>query len=81
MTIGTNIQVLKQAFNLKHGLDPKASRAPDRILGQPPQTKGANKGRTVDIDTLMADYWELFGWDKETGCPPQEMIHRVTSIA
>jgi len=80
MEIGGNIQVLKQAFNIKHGLEPKNSRVPDRLLGMPPQTKGANKGRTVDVDTMMQDYWELFGWDRETGKPHQETINRVASI-
>ncbi len=81
MEKGTNIQVLKQAFNIKHGLAPKSSRVPDRLLGTPPQTHGANKGRTVDVDTMMQDYWELFGWDRDTGIPSDDTINRVASIA
>jgi len=54
---------------------------PDRLIGTPVQTRGANKGRTVDVDTMMKDYWELFGWDPETGHPTQEIINRVASIA
>jgi len=81
MQIGANIQVLKQAFNIRHGLEPKNNRVPDRLLGVPPQTRGANKGRTVDVDTMMQDYWELFGWDRETGHPTEETLNRVASIA
>ncbi|MBA3011008.1 MAG: aldehyde ferredoxin oxidoreductase family protein [Proteobacteria bacterium] len=81
MEIGTNIQTLKQAFNVRQGLNPKDSRVKDRLLGLPPQTKGANKGRTVDIDSLMKDYWELFEWDRETGIPSQVHIDKLASIA
>jgi hypothetical protein len=29
----------------------------------------------------MKDYWELFGWDKDTGFPSQEIIDKVASIS
>jgi aldehyde:ferredoxin oxidoreductase len=41
----------------------------DRALGRPPQARGANKGRTVNIEKMMSDYWGLFDWDPETGIP------------
>ena len=80
MEVGTNIQTLKQAFNVRQGLQPKDSRVGDRLLGLPSQTRGANKGRSVDIDTMMKDYWELFEWDRETGIPSRECIDKVASI-
>ncbi len=81
MEKGGNIQVLKQAFNIKHGMAPVDNRTPDRMLGYPPQKKGANKGRTVDVETMMKDYWELSGWDRETGQPTKELIDKVASVA
>jgi len=81
MEIGTNIQTLKQAFNVRQGLQPKDSRISDRLLGLPSQTKGANKGRSIDLDSMMKDYWELFAWDRETGIPSQKTIDKITSIA
>ncbi len=80
MILGGNIQTLKQGFNIRHGILPKDNRVKDRLLGVPPQSQGANKGRSVDIDTMMKDYWELSGWDRETGIPPREIMDRVTSI-
>ncbi len=80
MEKGTNIQTIKQAFNIKHGIKPEACKAPKRLLGMPPQSKGANKGRSIDVETMMKDYWELFGWDRETGVPPQESVNRLASI-
>ncbi|MEN6475526.1 MAG: aldehyde ferredoxin oxidoreductase family protein [Syntrophaceae bacterium] len=77
MDIGERIQTIKQAFNVKHGIEPKQFRIHDRALGIPPLLTGANKGRTVAIDKLTHDYWEHFGWDPETGKPKPETLSKL----
>jgi aldehyde:ferredoxin oxidoreductase len=77
MEIGERIQTLKQQFNIKHGIEPKSFKANDRSLGIPPLLEGANKGRTVEIDKLMKDYWTAFGWDPETGKPKGETLAKL----
>lgn len=77
MAIGERIQTLKQAFNVKHGIDPKANKLSDRALGRAPLTQGANKGRTVKIEKMMSDYWAQFGWDTATGMPTQQCMTRL----
>lgn len=65
------IHTLKQSFNIKHGLEPKDIKINDRALGRPVQKEGANKGRTIEIETMMRRYWEQFGWDGDTGRPAE----------
>jgi aldehyde:ferredoxin oxidoreductase len=77
MEIGERIQTIKQAFNLKHGIEPKSFRLAERALGTPPLLEGANKGRTVAIDKLSRDYWGQFGWDPDTGRPAAETLARL----
>jgi aldehyde:ferredoxin oxidoreductase len=77
MEIGERIQTTKQAFNIKHGIDPKKNKISDRALGRAPQTEGANKGRTVAIEKMMSDYWGLYGWDRETGKPTPQCMARL----
>ena len=48
-----------------------------RALGRPPLAAGANKGRTVNIEQMMRDYWEAFGWEAETGKPKPEALKRM----
>ena len=81
MDAGTRIQTLKQAFNIKHGIQPKNCIVKGRPAGDPPMNHGANKGRRVDIDTLAADYWAAFGWDRKTGHPSEQQIAAVTAIS
>ena len=77
MTTGERIQTLKQAFNVKHGIKPKNNFISRRAQGHPPQKEGANKGRSVDVEKLAADYWEQFGWDRTTGIPKEETLKRL----
>ncbi|HVN72236.1 MAG TPA: aldehyde ferredoxin oxidoreductase family protein [Desulfomonilia bacterium] len=76
MEIGERIQTIKQAFNIKHGVDPRANKLSARAVGMKPLKEGANKGRTVEIETMMSLYWEQFGWDSKTGTPTRECLQR-----
>ncbi len=67
--IGARIQTVKQLFNIKHGIDPRAVKMNERVLGKPAQAEGANKGRSMDLENAKGDYWRQFGWDAETGRP------------
>jgi hypothetical protein len=78
MDAGARIQTLKQAFNIKHGIRPKDFVVRGRPLGHPPMTHGANKDRSVDIDTLMAGYWALLAGIRKPGIrlTPRSQISR-----
>lgn len=69
MAVGERVQTLKQSFNIKHGVEPKACKINERALGRPVQKKGANRNRTVAIEKLLEDYWRQFNWDPQTGVP------------
>ncbi len=74
LEIGKRLQTMKQAFNIKHGIDPKSTKPNPRALGQPPMTQGANRNRKVDVDKMIKDYWQQFGWNTDTGKPSDEMM-------
>jgi aldehyde:ferredoxin oxidoreductase len=69
LKVGARIQALKQRFNIKQGIDPTEIKASDRSIGRPPLKAGANKGRSVPIEKMIRDYWEMLGWDPRTGRP------------
>jgi len=77
MKIGERIQTMKQAFNVKHGIEPIDNTISNRVLGRPPLNEGANQGKTVDIEKMMSNYWAQFGWDEDTGKPTQETLRRL----
>lgn len=77
LEIGERIQTLKQAFNVKQGVEPKDNFISSRALGKVPQKEGANKGRTVEIEKLAPAYWDQFGWDRQSGKPTAETLRRL----
>jgi len=77
MLIGERIQTMKQAFNIKHGIEPKDNFISSRALGSVPQKEGANKGRSVPMEKLAPDYWDQFGWDTATGKPKEETLRKL----
>ncbi|MCJ7623795.1 MAG: aldehyde ferredoxin oxidoreductase family protein [Anaerolineaceae bacterium] len=76
LEIGARIQTLKQVFNAREGV-PLQHAINKRALGLPPQTQGANKGRTVDIENLVKNYWTASDWDPNTGIPTRECLEKL----
>jgi aldehyde:ferredoxin oxidoreductase len=77
MEIGRRIQTLRQMFNIRQGIDPRSLKISRRAVGLPPQTEGANRGRTVELDEMMCDYWRTIGWDENSGIPLPETIEAL----
>ncbi len=74
MEIGRRIQTLRQMFNIREGIDPRKINVSKRLLGDPPQTAGPNKGVSFDLKKLKKGYWKEIGWDAETGIPTPETV-------
>ncbi|UCF84288.1 MAG: aldehyde ferredoxin oxidoreductase family protein [Desulfobacteraceae bacterium] len=68
---GARIQSTRQAFSIREGIKPSDISLPDRLVGKPPQDEGPLSGKTIDINSLVTEYWKAMGWDPETGNPTQ----------
>jgi len=74
---GERIQTLRHAFNVREGLRPADFKLPDRLIGKPPLKEGPTAGVTIDIDTLVKEYYEAMAWDTETGAPARERLRTL----
>ncbi len=77
LRIGQRIQTLRQMFNVREGIDPWSLKINRRLLGDPPQDTGPNRGVQFDLDILMKAYWKEIGWDAETGVPLRETLEAL----
>lgn len=77
MFVGKRVWTMRQMFNIKHGRDPWESRPHGRMVGEPPLKVGKLKDKTVKIDEMMKQTWEVYGWDRETGIPKRETIDEL----
>jgi aldehyde:ferredoxin oxidoreductase len=75
LQVGERIQFLRQAFNFKHGLQPRRDfLLPDRALGAPPLAAGPTKGVRLDVETLSRNFLREIGWDPETAKPTRARL-------
>ena len=73
---GERIYNLMRAFCVREGIDRQADTLPGRLM-QDPLPEGPAEGMVIDKDTLemLKDaYYDLRGWDKETGRPTAEKL-------
>jgi len=77
LEIGHRILALRQAFNLREGIDPRSVRLPDRILGKPPLKRGPLAGVTLDNEAMLEDYYRNLQWDPATGRPTDERLNQL----
>ncbi|GAI84233.1 unnamed protein product, partial [marine sediment metagenome] len=68
------VSAIRQAFNLREGLSPKDFRLPRRVVGVPPLKEGPTANITVDVDTLVSEYYKALDWDPETGKPSPKRL-------
>jgi aldehyde:ferredoxin oxidoreductase len=71
---GERIANIRQAFNIREGLNPLQFKVPGRILGKPPQKEGPLAGITVDADTLVKEYLTAMDWDPKTAKPSKKKL-------
>jgi aldehyde:ferredoxin oxidoreductase len=70
MTLGKRIVNLKRLLNFKLGLTRANDRLPELLLK--PLATGGGAGFVPDMPTLLAGAYAEFGWDPETGSPPED---------
>jgi aldehyde:ferredoxin oxidoreductase len=71
---GERIANIRQAFNIREGLNPLSFKVPDRALGKPPKKEGPVAGVTIDQDTLIKEYLTAMDWDGETAKPSKRKL-------
>ncbi len=71
---GERIANVRQAFNIREGLNPRQFAIPGRILGIPPHKTGPLAGKTVDAETMVREYLTLMDWDLKTAKPSKAKL-------
>jgi aldehyde:ferredoxin oxidoreductase len=71
---GERIANIRQAFNIREGLNPLKYKIPGRIYGHPAPKEGPLRGITVDEDTLYSEYLTAMDWDTKTTVPAKRKL-------
>jgi len=71
---GERIANMRQAFNIREGLNPLKFKVPGRVYGNPPPKRGPLAGITVDEETLYSEYLTAMDWDLKTAKPSKKKL-------
>lgn len=74
---GERIANIRQAFNIREGLNPLQFKVPDRVLGRPPKKEGPLEGITIDEEMLVKEYLTAMDWDLLTAKPSQKKLEEL----
>ncbi len=74
---GERISNLRQAFNIREGLNPLKFKVPDRVLGRPPLKEGPVAGVTIDEETMIQEYLAAMDWDPKTAKPSKKKLQEL----
>ncbi|MCD4719150.1 MAG: aldehyde ferredoxin oxidoreductase family protein [Desulfobacula sp.] len=70
--VGERLVQLKRAFNIRCGLTRSDDKLPERV--QAPVEDEAGVHGTLDMDTMLKEFYETAQWDWETGKPLREKL-------
>jgi aldehyde:ferredoxin oxidoreductase len=74
---GERIVNLSRAFNMREGFSRADDTLPKRLTEEP-MPDGPAKGHVINqLDMLLDHYYEVRGWDKETGKPSPEKLKEL----
>ena len=72
LAAGERIWNMERLFNLRAGFSKADDTLPPRLLNEP-MKDGPHKGRVVQLDVMLPEYYQLRGWD-EDGIPTAERL-------
>jgi aldehyde:ferredoxin oxidoreductase len=74
---GERILNMRQAFNVREGLNLIQFKIPNRLLGKPPLKEGPLAGVTIDEDALLKEYLAALDWDSKTAKPNKKKLQEL----
>ncbi|MFC1920016.1 aldehyde ferredoxin oxidoreductase family protein [Chloroflexota bacterium] len=77
LEIGERIANLRQAFNIREGLNPTQLCLPDRIIGEPPLRSGPLAGIILDPKAMANEYYDARDWNRSTGKPSRKKLKEL----
>ena len=74
---GERIANMRQAFNVREGINPVTQPDPLRAYGHPALPDGQTAGIAVGMEQLSKEHLEQMGWTLEAAIPKRETLERL----
>ncbi|HIE23414.1 MAG TPA: aldehyde ferredoxin oxidoreductase [Candidatus Korarchaeota archaeon] len=67
---------IEKLFNIREGWTKEMDTLPRRFLEEP-MPEGPSKGNVVRLDEMLEEFYEIMGWDRDTGLPKDEKLEEL----
>ena len=74
---GERVANIRQAFNIREGLNSLEYKVPGRVMGIPPLTAGPTTGVTYDEETLDREFLVEMDWEVKTTAPSKNKLKEL----
>jgi aldehyde:ferredoxin oxidoreductase len=74
---GERIANIRQAFNVRHGINPMAWKLPGRAYGRPPLPDGPTAGLSLQIEQMDCEHLDEMGWTRDAAVPRPGVLERL----
>jgi aldehyde:ferredoxin oxidoreductase len=74
---GERIANVRQAFNVREGINMLKALIPERAYGRPPLAAGPTAGVTVRIEMLLEEYLEEMDWSQDAAVPSERQLRKL----
>jgi len=77
LTAGERIANIRQAFNVREGINAVTLRIPERAYGHPPLPDGPTAGISVQVEPMLQEHLEEMSWTRDAAVPRREVLERL----
>jgi aldehyde:ferredoxin oxidoreductase len=77
LRIGERIANIRQAFNVREGINAVQFSLPERAYGRPPLTDGPTAGIHVEAESMLKEHLENMGWTLDAAVPLPSTLERL----
>jgi len=79
LRLGERIWNVERLFNIREGFGRKDDTLPRRFIEEPIKG-GLRKGHKVNFQHMLEEYYQVRGWDLESGAPTEEKLKELEII-
>jgi aldehyde:ferredoxin oxidoreductase len=77
LKVGERVANIRQAFNVREGINFVTQPIPERAFGRPPLPDGPTAGVRLDIEGMRREHLEEMGWTQDAAVPEASTLFRL----
>jgi aldehyde:ferredoxin oxidoreductase len=77
LAVGERIANIRQAFNVREGINPLNLAIPQRAYGRPPLKDGPTAGVDVQVEQMVQEYLDDMRWTQGAAVPLPSVLERL----